>query len=430
MMRVLAEERSGLSVAQREFDIILYGASGFTGRLVAEHLHARTEAGADIAWAVAGRNEAKLKTILEQLGIDTEAVPILVADGNDEPALKAMAERARTVLTTVGPYARYGSSLVAACAALGTHYCDLSGEVQWMRKMINRHLDDASASGARIVHACGFDSIPSDIGTWYLQQEALRRFGRPCSEVSLLVKAMKGGFSGGTATSLLNAVEEGRRDRQVAKTLIDPYSLNPEGERRGPDGRDQMDARYHHGLETWTAPFVMGIVNMRVVRRSNALLNYAYGRDFRYNEATNTGPGIAGRMRATAVSAGFRTFMLASAIDVTRNHVVKRLLPDPGEGPDESARESGYFNMLLFGTTANNDVLQVRVTGDRDPGYGSTSRMIGESALCLAQDDLPVAGRVLDTGVGNGRAAISAPARACGTDVRRRDAVRRRAETI
>ena len=379
-------------MSQRDFDIIVYGASGFTGRLVADYLHSRQQGGAQFTWAVGGRNEAKLKATLTERGIDSEAVPQLVADGDDESALEALAARARVVLTTVGPYARYGSSLVAACASHGTHYCDLSGEVQWMRKMIDRHQADAVASGARIVHSCGFDSIPSDIGTWFLQQEALRRFGQPCADVSLLVKAMKGGFSGGTATSLLNAVEEGRRDRQVAKTLIDPYSLNPEGERSGPDGRDQMAARYHHALETWTAPFVMGIVNMRIVRRSNALLKYAYGRDFRYSEATSTGPGLAGKLRAMAVSSGFRAFMLASAIEVTRNHVVKRLLPDPGEGPDEKARESGYFNLLLHGSTASNDELRVRVIGDRDPGYGSTSRMIGESALCLAQDALSVEG--------------------------------------
>ena len=377
-------------MTQRDFDIVVYGASGFTGRLVADYLHARQQAGAQFTWAVGGRNEAKLKQVLGKLGADN--VPLVVADSNDESALEALAARTKVVLTTVGPYARYGSSLVAACAALGTHYCDLAGEVQWMRKMIDRHLADAAASGARIVHACGFDSIPSDIGTWFLQQEAVRRLGQPCSEVSLLVKAMKGGFSGGTATSLLNAVEEGRRDRQVARTLIDPYSLNPEGERSGPDGRDQMEARYHHGLETWTAPFVMGIVNMRIVRRSNALMNFSYGRDFRYNEATSTGPGLAGRLRATALSSGFRAFMLASAVELTRNYVVKPLLPDPGEGPDQKARESGYFNLLLHGSTANSDTLTVRVIGDRDPGYGSTSRMIGESALCLAQDPHSVGG--------------------------------------
>ena len=389
-------------MAQRDFDIVVYGASGFTGRLVAAYLHTRQSDGASFSWAVGGRNAAKLKRTLDDLGIDSNAVPQIVADGGDESALEALAGRAKVVLTTVGPYARYGSSLVAACVSQGTHYCDLSGEVQWMRKMIDRHHADAVASGARIVHSCGFDSIPSDIGTWFLQQEALRRFDQPCSEVSLVVKAMKGGFSGGTATSLLNAVEEGRRDRQVAKALIDPYSLNPEGLRSGPDGRDQMDARYDHALETWTAPFVMGIVNMRIVRRSNALLSFAYGRDFRYSEATSTGPGLAGRLRATAVSSGFRAFMVASAIELTRNHVVKRLLPDPGEGPDEKAREAGYFNLLLHGSTATNDALRVRVTGDRDPGYGSTSRMIGESALCLAQDALSVEGGFLDARVGDG----------------------------
>ena len=380
------------NVSSRDFDVIVYGASGFTGRLVVEYLQTRQSAGASFRWAVAGRNPDKLRATLSKLGLEERAVPVVIADSGDPEALRSLAARTTVVLTTVGPYAKFGSELVAACVDEGTHYCDLAGEVQWMRQMIDRHQDNAIASGARIVHACGFDSIPSDIGTWYLQQEALQRFGQPCTQVSLLVRALRGGFSGGTALSLLNAVEEGRRDRKVARMLIDPYSLNPEGERDGPDGRDQTGVAYHHELGVWTAPFVMGIVNMRVVRRSNALLDYPYGRDFRYHEATSTGPGVAGRLRATAASAAFRAFMVASAIDLTRNYIVKPLLPDAGEGPNREARESGYFKLLLLGSTASQDSLRVKVTADRDPGYGATSKMIAESALCLAQDPLALGG--------------------------------------
>ena len=378
--------------ADREFDVVVYGASGFTGKLVVEYLGSRYPSSAELSWAVAGRNEQKLVAVLAELGLSPEQIPVLVADSADGAALGAIASRARVVLTTVGPYASYGSKLVAACVENGTSYCDLAGEVQWMRRMIDRHQRGAEASGARIVHACGFDSIPSDIGVWYLQRESAERFGAPCRDVSLVVRSMRGGVSGGTAASLLNAVEEGRRDREVARILTHPYSLNPEGQREGPDGRDQTGVAYNEQLGVWTCPFVMALINTRVVRRSNALLDYPYGRDFRYNEATMTGPGVAGRLKAMAATTAFRGFMAASAIDLTRNLLVKPLLPDQGKGPGKEDRENGYFNLVIVGKTAADDAIRVRVTGDRDPGYGSTSKMIAESAVCLARDELTVGG--------------------------------------
>ena len=377
---------------QREFDVVVFGASGFTGRLVADYLNERYPPQAALRWAVAGRNQGKLERVLSEIGAPAGVVPVLIADSNDAEALDAIARRTRVVLTTVGPYARYGSTLVESCVKHGTACCDLAGEVQWMRRMIDRHQRAAEASGARIVHACGFDSIPSDIGVWYLQQESTERFGRACNKVSLLVRAMRGGFSGGTAASLLNAVEEGRRDRDVARILMDPYSLNPEGLREGPDGPDQSGTAYNDELGVWTCPFVMALINMRVVRRSNALLDFDYGKDFRYNEATMTGPGVGGRLKAAAATAAFRGFMLASAVDLTRNYLVKPLMPSSGAGPDRTARESGFFKLLLVGTTSAGERLRVKVTGDRDPGYGSTSRMIAESAVCLARDDLSIGG--------------------------------------
>ncbi len=376
---------------ERDFDVVVYGASGFTGRLVAQYLSERYATAGEIRWAVAGRDAGKLGRVLSDIGVSAE-VPVLVADSDDSDALDSLALRARVVLTTVGPYARHGSKLVESCVKHGTDYCDLAGEVQWMRRMIDRHQRDAEASGARIVHASGFDSIPSDLGVWFLQQEAQERFGRNCNQVTLLVKAMRGGFSGGTAASLLNAVEEGRRDRDVARILMHPYSLNPEGLRDGPDSRDQSGAVYNEALGVWTCPFVMALINTRIVRRTNALLNFEYGKDFRYSEATMTGPGLRGRLKAAAATAAFRGFMLASAIEVTRNYLVKPLMPNQGAGPDQAARESGFFNLLLVGTTSAGERLRVKVTGDRDPGYGSTSRMIAESAVCLARDELPVGG--------------------------------------
>ena len=376
----------------REFDVVIFGASGFTGRLVVEYMHAQYPPQSGLNWAVAGRDVDKLQAVLSGMGIDPSGVETLIADSADRDSLDALTRRCRVVLTTVGPYAQYGSELVASCVANGTSYCDLAGEVQWMRQMIDRHQNDAAASGARIVHACGFDSIPSDLGVWFLQQESVERFGRNCQTVELGVRAMRGGMSGGTVASLLNAVEMGKQDRDIRRILIDPYSLNPEGQRDGPDGRDQPGVEYSELLETWTCPFVMALINMRVVRRSNALLDFDYGRDFEYNEAVITGRGASGWMKAATASSAFKAFMVASAIDLTRNYVVKPLLPAQGEGPSPKAREKGFFNLVLAGKTNAGETIRVRVTGDRDPGYGSTCKMIAESAVCLAVDDLDVDG--------------------------------------
>lgn len=373
---------------QRKYDVIVWGASGFTGRLVTEYLFGKYGSGGELRWAIAGRDRQKLEFIGSELGIAAGSLPIIVSDCFDAEAMQSLASDTKVVLTTVGPYAKYGSALVEACVMQGTHYCDLAGEVQWMRKMIDRFQADAEQSGARIVHSCGFDSIPSDIGSWFLQEAAQRLHGVPCAEVKLLVKAMKGGASGGTIASMMNALEESRRDREIAKILVDPYSLNPAGDRIGPDGREQAGIGYHADSGTWTAPFVMAAVNTRVVRRTNALLRYAYGRDFKYSEATMTGGGPAGWTKAAAMTAGLGGFMLASSFDLSRSLLVGRLLPKPGEGPNKNQREAGFFNLLLVGKLADGELIRLRVTGDRDPGYGSTSKMLSESAVCLAMDDL------------------------------------------
>ncbi|MDX1480210.1 MAG: saccharopine dehydrogenase NADP-binding domain-containing protein [Woeseiaceae bacterium] len=375
----------------RELDVVVFGATGFTGRLVSEYLHARYGGGKELRWGIAGRSRDKLERLRDELD-GGDSMPLFVADSRDSEALDDLTRRTRVVLSTVGPYAKYGSPLVEACVRNATDYCDLAGEVQWMRQMIDTHGDVAAASGARIVHACGFDSVPSDIGVWFLQKEARSRFGEPLSEVTLLVRAMRGGFSGGTAASLLNVIEETRKDRQLARQLADPYTLNPEGLRNGPDERDQTGPAYSEHFGVWTSPFVMAVINQRIVRRSNALLDFAYGRDFRYREAVTAGPGTSGRLKALAATAGLGGFMLASSNELLREHVVRRLLPDPGTGPDAAARERGFFNLLIGGTTTDGQALTARVTGDRDPGYGSTSRMIAESAVCLAKDELAVGG--------------------------------------
>lgn len=382
-------------MTEREFDIVLWGATGFTGALVAEYLLERYGSSGPLRWAIAGRSAPKLEALASKLGAPASNLTTIVADSFDEQSLQCLARRSRVVLTTVGPYARYGSSLVAACVENRTHYCDLSGEVQWIRRMIDRHQEPATKSGARIVHCCGFDSVPMDIGVWYFQREAKRKYGAYCNSIILLVKAMKGAASGGTLASIMNVIREARNDRAVARVLASPYSLNPEGQRQGPDGGDQRRVLFDSESNTWTAPFVMANVNTRVVRRSHALQGFAYGKDFRYREAVMTGKGAAGWIKATSISAGLAGFMLAASFKTTRAGLERFVLPKPGEGPGRAAREAGFFNLLQIGRLPDGTIVRGRITGDRDPGYGSTSKMLSECAVCLAMDELDVGGGIL-----------------------------------
>ena len=377
----------------RRYDLVVWGATGFTGRLVAEYLLGRYGAGGELRWAIGGRNEEKLARVRSELGAGDD-LPLLVGDGTDPASLAPIVRDARVVCSTVGPFARYGSELVAACAAAGTHYCDITGEVQWMRRMIDAHEETARASGARIVHACGFDSIPSDLGALFLQRAMHQRERRHCTEIKLRVRKMKGAFSGGTVASLLNALDEARSDPAARRALGHPYALNPEGEQTGPDGSDQHRPEYDPDFVSWTAPFVMATVNTRVVRRSNAVMGYPWGHDFRYSEAVTTGPGTMGWTRAATMTAALGAFVAAASVGPGRALMNKLFLPQPGEGPDEAQREAGGFDLRLFGRAPNGKTIRGRVTGDRDPGYGATCRMLGESAVCLALDgaDLPVAG--------------------------------------
>ncbi len=387
----------------REFDVVVFGATGFTGRLVAEYLARRYGFAGDLRWAIAGRNATKLETIRDGLGVDARTLTLIEADSFDRAALASVAARTRVVLTTVGPYALYGSDLVASCVEAGTHYCDLAGEVQWIRRMIDQHHDTAQQTGARIVHCCGFDSVPMDIGAWFLQHEAHQRFGQYCSSIRLLVKATKGAASGGTVASMLNILEESRKDREVAKILVAPYALNPPGDRDGPDRRDQLGAVYDADAESWTAPFVMAAVNTKVVRRSHALAGYPWGRDFRYREAILTGDGMQGRVKATAVAAALGAFMAAGSVSPTRK-LLRLVVPKPGDGPDAKQREEGFFNLMQIGELPDGGIIRTRITGDQDPGYGSTSKMLGECAVCLAKDPLDSIGGVLTPA-----AAMAAP---------------------
>lgn len=367
-------------MTDKEFDLIVFGATGFTGRLVAEHLMKRYNVGASLRWAMAGRDQAKLERVRFEIG-GPEALPLLVADAKDAAGLEALVKRAKVIITTVGPYQLYGEPLVAACARTGTDYVDLCGEPAWMAAMIGKYEAQAKQSGARIVFSCGFDSIPFDCGVWFLQQEAQRRFDKPASRVRARVRTMKGTFSGGTMASMLATLEAGRRDPSVVRTMTNPYALvsDPPSVRQ-PRGDEVM---YEEGVG-WSAPFIMAAINTKNVHRSNALRGYPYGRDFTYDEMQLMGDGPAGERRAKAALNQSRTQMALLAFGPTRALLRRFALPKPGEGPNKEQRENGRYDVLFVGEAGEGQSLRVGVKGEKDPGYGSTSMMLSEAALCLA----------------------------------------------
>jgi short subunit dehydrogenase-like uncharacterized protein len=378
-------------MADRELDILVYGASGYTGRLVAEYL-ARAYAGdASLKWAMAGRSEAKLRDVRGEIGAPS-SIPLIIADADDPVSLKKLAHRTRVVLTTVGPYQLYGEPLVRACVEAGTDYVDLCGEPAWMREMIVRYDAAAKQSGARIVFSCGFDSIPFDLGVFFLQEEAKKRFGAPCREARGLVRKMKGKFSGGTAASLKATMAAAFKDPSIVAHLKNPFALAPgfNGPKQPSASRPALD----EATGLWLAPFVMAPINTKNVHRSNFLMGHPYGRDFLYSEMIIAGPGAAGEAAAKAVAAD-ASLMGEDA-------------PRPGEGPTREERETGFYDVLFIGATADGRSIKASVAGDKDPGYGSTSKMIAESAICLVRDRKDGPGGVLT------------PAPAMGGDLMRR----------
>jgi short subunit dehydrogenase-like uncharacterized protein len=367
----------------RAYDLIVYGASGFTGRLVAEHLLGAYGATGDISWAMAGRSAGKIAEVRDLIG-GPSTLPLITADASDQASLKTMAESAKVIISTVGPYQLYGEGLVAACAASGTDYVDLCGEPAWMAAMIRKYADAARASGARIVFSCGFDSIPSDLGVFFLEQQARARFGGPATRVHGRVRKMKGSFSGGTAASLLATVEAAAREPAILKTLSDPFALTPGfvGAAQ-PSGNEVFE---DVAAESWVAPFIMATINTKAIHRSNLLLNHAYGRDFVYDEMMMTGSGPAGEKRAKALARREAIQNALIGFTPTRALIRKFVLPKPGQGPSREDRDAGFYDILLIGETSDGRTLRVSVKGDKDPGYGSTSKMIAESAICLARE--------------------------------------------
>lgn len=349
----------------REFDLIVYGATGFTGRLVAEYIY---QTHPDIQWAMAGRSAEKLAKVRDEIGAPADTA-FVVADSSDEKSIEEMAKRTKCVVTTVGPYQLYGEPLVAACAKNGTDYVDLCGEPAWMHDVVRHYQDEAAKSGARIVLSCGFDSIPFDLGVFALQQHAIKETGAPLSRVKGRVRKMQGTFSGGTAASFFETMKRAKVQPEVMNWLRDPFTLVPGF--IGPEQPHGAKPLFEEDLGSWSAPFIMASINTKNIHRSNALLGHQYGKDFVYDEMLLTGPGEKGE---------------AMANHVANDNSMATNPPKPGEGPSKEERENGFFDVMFTGVAQDGQRLTVGVTGDKDPGYGSTSKMITEAGLSLALD--------------------------------------------
>ena len=380
----------------RDLDLIVFGATGYTGRLVAEALLEFPEDG--LRWAIAGRSQDKLeaiKTGLTERFPEANALELVVADVGDPQSMRAMARRTRVVCTTVGPYGRLGDAVVEACVAEGTDCCDLTGEVNWMRKNIDAHHERAAASKVRIVHAAGFDSIPFDIGVYALQKAAIERFGEPSKTVRTATTRLRGGFSGGTVASMVLLFDSIKRDRSILRLMGNPYALDPGF--RGPDKNDSREVRFWKTHQVWTTPFIMAGCNTRVVRRSHALLGRPWGADFSYAEAMGAGRGLSGWLRGQVLRLGLGVLVAVLAIPLTRRLAVGSLLPRPGDGPTRAQREAGHFGARVVGVQGEQQLI-LDVIGEGDPGYLATSRMLAQTAVALACDDLPETYGVLTPG--------------------------------
>jgi short subunit dehydrogenase-like uncharacterized protein len=361
-------------MSSSKLDIVVYGATGFTGQLVAEYLAAHYRDGSP-KWAMAGRSKDKLTAVRDAIGAPSDT-PLIVADSSDAAALQAMVGQTRSVISTVGPYQLYGNELIAACVESGTDYFDLCGEPVWMRQMIDKHEAAAKASGARIVFSCGFDSVPFELGTFFVQDEAKRVFGATAQRVKGRVRDMRGTLSGGTAASAKATFDAVAKDLSLVAILNNPFALTP-----GFDGPKQprgSKPAYEEDLKSWAAPFMMALINTRNVHRSNMLMGFPYGKEFVYDEMVLTGPGEKGEANAKKVMA-------------LNTEKTGPGAPKPGEGPSKEERENGLYDLLYVAIAPDGREVRAGIKGDRDPGYGSTSKMISECAICLLRDtpDVP-----------------------------------------
>lgn len=378
----------------RDYAVVLYGATSFVGQITAQYLadflgNKDPQSGAPtIRWAIAGRDEDKLKKIQAKISNKSNAahVDIIIANSNDEASLDAMTKQTQVIISTVGPYLKYGEPLIKACTDNGTDYVDLTGEAIFIKDMMDKYQEAAKKSGARIVNSCGFDSIPSDLGVYFTQKHAEETFGRPCSSIHMRVKAAKGGLSGGTIDSMATIFAEVGQDKARRKQLANPYLLNDDTDAPTVRQDNINKPEYDSEHERWLAPFVMAVINTRIVHRSNQLLGYDYGRDFKYDEAMWMADGVKGKLMSYGLSAGLFGFGAAMSVTKSREFLSKHVLPKSGTGPSQSDQDNGFFDIRFFGKTASGDTITTKVTGDKDPGYGSTAQMLAQSALCLAQD--------------------------------------------
>jgi len=371
---------------ERPYDIIIFGATSFVGQILTRYMAQTYGLGQGLNWAIAGRSPEKLKALTDGLNIAQADLRVLTGDAADAAFLNDLAAQTKVIITTVGPYALYGGPLVEACVAQGTDYCDLTGEVQWINRMLPLHHDNARQTGARIVHTCGFDCIPTDLGVHFLQRRAMEKFGAPANDIKMRVHALKGGMSGGTAASMVNMMKELGENPELRSVLTDHYSLVPDTALQGPAQKEPGLLKRDPVTGAWTVPFVMAGIDTRVVHRTNALSGLSYGTDFTYEEAMMVGNGLRGAVGGAGFAAGMAVFLGLAAFSPTRTLLEKFVLPKPGEGPSPEAQEAGHYDIRFYGTTAAGETITVKVTGDRDPGYGSTAKMLGEAALCLLRD--------------------------------------------
>ncbi|WP_372830005.1 trans-acting enoyl reductase family protein [Psychrobacter maritimus] len=383
-----ANNEQAIPSGKRPYAVVLYGATSFVGQITAHYLteflsNAKDKNSANVTWAIAGRDKEKLNELQSKLA---SKVDIIIANSDDAASLDKMTKQTQVIISTVGPYLKYGEPLVKSCAENGTDYVDLTGEAIFIKDMMDKYQDTAKQSGARIVNSCGFDSIPSDLGVYFTQQQAEEKFGSTCDVIHMRVKAAKGGLSGGTIASMATIFEEVGQDKSRRKQVANPYLLNDDKDAPNVRQANVSKPEYDDEHKRWLAPFVMASINTRIVHRSNQLLGYEYGRDFKYDEAMWMKDGLKGKLSSYAMSAGLLGFATAMMITPSRELLSKHVLPKSGSGPSKEEQENGYFDIRLFGQTADKDSINTKVTGDKDPGYGSTSRMLAQAALCLAQD--------------------------------------------
>ncbi len=378
-----------------QYDIVLYGATSFVGKLTAEYLQnfiskadAEQAENQPIRWAIAGRSEQKLQELKQELANDllNDDLPIIIANSDDSSSLDAMTSQTKVIISTVGPYLKYGEALIKSCVQNGTDYVDLTGEAIFIKDMMDKYKETAKKSGARIVNACGFDSIPSDLGVLFTQKYATEIAGEPCHTINMRVKGAKGGISGGTLASMATIFEEVGNDKARKKQLSNPYLLNDDPTPPKVRQRNNSKPKWDAENQRWLAPFVMASINTRIVHRTNQLTGYQYGKDFKYDEAMWTAGNRKGQLMSYAITAGLAGFATGMIFKPTRRLLNERVLPKSGSGPSKHDRDNGFFDIRFFGYTSNGHQVQTKVTGDKDPGYGSTCQMLAQCALCLVQD--------------------------------------------